>query len=61
MSRRVEVTKEILADLVRNIRNQMKTLQYEEYKLLMLIDWYEPNLGKVVQNGEIVNDGIKDL
>lgn len=56
MSRRVEITREILGDLVRSVRNQIKSLKAEEDKLLMLIDWYEPTLSKLVQDGQIVHD-----
>ena len=56
MSRRVEITREILGDLVRSVRSQAKALRAEEDKLLMLIDWYEPDLGKTIQDGRIVQD-----
>ena len=56
MSRRVEITREILGDLVRSVRKRMGALKSEKDKLLMLIDWYEPDLGKLIQDGRIVSD-----
>lgn len=58
MSRRVQVTREILGDLVRRVRQTIKDLQLEEDKLLLLVDWYEPDLGKVMKNGQIIRDNI---
>ena len=54
MSRRVQITREILGDLVRLNRKQQSDLRIEEDKLLLLIDWYEPDLGKIIKNGQIV-------
>lgn len=62
MSRRVEITKEIIGDLIRNIRKTMDFLKYEEYKLLILLDWYQPDAAKILKAGEIIKDTInKDL
>lgn len=58
MSRRVQVTREILGDLVRRVRQTIKDLMLEEDKLLLLIDWYEPDLGKVMKNGVIIKDVV---
>lgn len=58
MSRRVEITREILGDLVRQNRKQQQDLKAEEDKLLMLIDWYEPDIIKEFDKGQIVKDNI---
>lgn len=55
MSRRVQVTREILGDLVRLNRKQQQDLRIEEDKLLLLIDWYEPDLGKIIKDGQIID------
>lgn len=61
MSRRVEITREILGDLVRQNRKQQQDLKAEEDKLLILIDWYEPDIIKEFDKGQIIKDNIGNI
>ena len=62
---RVEATREIIGGLVKKIRKTINELEEEEYHLLILMQWYEPDKEFRMQNGEMsISDilrGAKDL